>query len=110
MERTLEPDQALLTGITGVDRLRLADGNAHLDGTSEGRILIPELRVVTGAKMAVRLAAKKAHLGRGAAFVHARQRSGGKITGGVSLQLQRRVRKGRRVRTRLEKDRLVIGR
>ena len=99
-------EAALRTGISGLTELRLAGGNAHL--IAEGnRLEIPEIRVKSGVRMPVRLRVSGAKIGRSSSFVHARQRSGGKIVGGVTLELTNKLVRAKPMTARLEGGVLV---
>jgi subtilisin family serine protease len=99
---------ALFTGFQGVREIRFSGGIARLIGDNRTAMTLSDIRVQPGVKMPVRLKVVGAKIGRGAGFVHVRQRSSGKILGGISLELVRRLRKGRKLKTYLEDGRLII--
>src|SRR5690606_22591230 len=101
-------DVALFTGFQGVKEIRFEGGVARLIGDGETPITLPDIRIQTGTKMPVRLGVVKGKIGRGSGFVHVRQRSGGKTIGGVSLELVRKLKKGKKVKTYLEDGKLII--
>lgn len=101
-------EAALRTGIDGLAELRFAGGNVHLVAAEGSHLTIPEIRVKAGVKMPMRLRVRGAKLGRSSSFVHVRHRSGGKIIGGVTLELTRGLRQGTPMVARLEGEGLVI--
>ena len=105
---TIEAKEAARkTGIDGLAELRFAGGNVHLVADKANRLRIPEIRVEAGVKMPVRLLVRSAKIGRSSAFVHVRQRSGGKIVGGVTLKLTKKLVRAKRRPVRLEGGVLV---
>jgi len=105
----IEVEEATLrTGIEGLRKLRLAEGNAHLIAAGASTLRIPEIRVEAGAKMPVRLIVRGAEIGESSSFVHVRHRSGGKVIGGVTLELTRELKLAKAMVARLEGDGLVI--
>ena len=98
----------LYTGFTGVREMRFADGIATLIADAKEGMRLPDIRVLPGMKMPVRLKVTKGKIGRGSGFVHVRQRSGGKTIGGVSLELVRKMKRGKKLRTFLENGKLVV--
>jgi hypothetical protein len=108
-KRVIKSKEATLrTGIEGITELRLADGNARLIAPADNTVMIPEIRVKAGVKMPVRLFVRGAKIGRSSSFVHVRQRSGGKIVGGVTLELTRELKQAKPMVARLEGEELVI--
>lgn len=102
-KRVVKPKEAALrTGIEGLTELQLADGNVHLIAPAADPLRIPEIRVKAGAKMPVRLLVRGAKVGRSSSFVHVQQRSGGKIVGGITLELTRELKRATPMVARLE--------
>ena len=107
--RVIKPKEATLrTGIEGITELRLADGNARLIAPAANTVKIPDIRVKAGVKMPVRLFVRDAEIGRSSSFVHVRHRSGGKIIGGVTLELTRKLKHAKPMVARLEGEELVL--
>ena len=81
-----------ILGVTGA-------AEAHVDGTltrlvadPAGRhLLLSELRVQRGAKMPIRVWAREPRLEEGVGRLNIGQRSGGKLVGGVSLELREQL-------------------
>lgn len=100
-------EAALRTGINGLTELRFAGGNVHLIAAAGSRLDIPEIRVDAGARMPVRLLVRRAKIGSSSGFVHVRQRSGGKVTGGVTLELTKKLVRAKPIPARFEGGMLV---
>jgi hypothetical protein len=108
-EEKLEGDRiTLLTGIVGARQLRLSEGVATIVGDTKERITIPEVRIRQGVKMPVRVRVRGVELAGDVGFVHTRQRSAGRLTGGVSLELRRKLPRARKVRAFLREGKLVV--
>jgi subtilisin family serine protease len=108
-ERVVKAKEAALrTGIDGLAELRFVGGNAQLLAAEGSHLKIPEIRVKAGVKMPVRLRVHGAKVGRSSSFVHVRHRSGGKIVGGVTLELARKLMRATPMVARLEGGELVV--
>ena len=103
-----ESEVGLFTGFRGVEEIRFALGTAHVISDAETAMFLPRIRVQQGVKMPARLIAHGVQVERGNGFVHVRQRSGDKTIGGVSLQVVRRLKRGKKHRTFLDHGKLVI--
>jgi hypothetical protein len=81
------PEVADRTGIRGASRLQLENGTAAIRLEGEGSLLIPCLRIANGAELpaAVQVVGRRARDARGR--IHVLQLSGGRRTGGVTLEL-----------------------
>jgi hypothetical protein len=64
--------------------------------------------VKPGVKMPTRLLVRGTKIGKSSSFAHVRQRSGGKIMGGVTLELTTRLAQAKAMTARLENGKLVI--
>ncbi len=108
-KRVIKGDEATLrTGIEGVSELRLEAGNAHIVAAAGRRLTIPHIRIKPGVRMPVRLLVRGAKIGKSSGYAHVRQRSGGRIIGGVTLELAHKVVKAKAMSARLEDGRLII--
>jgi hypothetical protein len=55
----------------------------------------------------LRLLVRRAKIGSSSGFVHVRQRSGGKVTGGVTLELTKKLVRAKPIPARLEGGMLI---
>ena len=81
-------DVRRILGVTGADEAAVNGPMTRLVARRGRRLMLSEVRVQRGAKMPVRLWMRRPQLEGAVGWVHVGQRSGGKLTGGVSLELR----------------------
>ena len=69
--------------------VELNDGIASVRLGKEGHLLIPQLRLVFGARMPASIAVSDIFTEGVRRFIHIGQRSGGRDVGGVSVELRK---------------------
>jgi hypothetical protein len=78
-----------ILGIAALDRADVNGPTTRLVARPGSRHLrLPEMRLLRGVKMPVRLWARQPRLEEAVGWVHVGQRSGGRIVGGISLELR----------------------
>ena len=77
------------TDVEGAERLELRDGLVILAFPSTRRLRVPQVRVVDGTRVPVRLGVKGLRTDEQRRFVHVTQLSGGRRVGGVTLELRK---------------------
>jgi len=88
-------DVGRLTDIAGAEMLDLRDGVATVTAAKNERLCVPQVRVVEGVRMPVSIRIVKPKLDDGKPRrVHVAQYSGGRLIGGVTLEL-RPAKKGK---------------
>jgi hypothetical protein len=86
---TLRGEQVhALTDVVGAERLELRDGIARLTMGKADRLHLPQVRIAEGARMPAKIEVSGARIDEERRFVHVSQRSGGRIVGGVTLELR----------------------
>jgi subtilisin family serine protease len=91
-------DVGRLTDIAGAEVLDLRDGVATVTAARNERLFVPQVRVVEGVRMPVSIRIIKPKLDGKSKYVHVSQYSGGRLIGGVTLEL--RPAKERKTKTR----------
>ena len=80
-----------MTDISGAEGLKLNDGLATVTVANEGRLHIPYVHLVNGARMIASIHVCNPKASRDNRFVHIAQHSGGQLVGGVSLELRPKI-------------------
>jgi hypothetical protein len=76
------------TDIVGAATMTLRDGIASILTTNKWSLFLPSVRLAEGAKMPARIRVSKAKPEGKKRFVHVAQLSGGRLIGGVTLELR----------------------
>jgi hypothetical protein len=110
VRRTLEGEEvSRILGVNGVYEARVAGAVAQLlarEGVA--RIVLPEIRIERGAKMPVRIWVRQPQLTGDSGWLHVGQRSGGRLVGGVSVEVRAYVREPARFDVRRRGDEVEV--
>lgn len=102
-------DVERITGGIGAELAYVEGATTRLiAGLGQVSLKLPEVRVSAGARMPVRVRVRGPKLRANTGFVHVAQRSGGKIIGGVSLEIRDSLPVPNRFNVRREGDRAVV--
>jgi hypothetical protein len=108
--RTLEGREvSRILGAKGIHDARVAGSVMQLAARDDvHRIVIPEVRIAPGAKMPIRVRVRSPRLTKDRGWLHVGQRSGGKLMGGVSLEVRADLHPSPKYDVRREGDRVNV--
>jgi hypothetical protein len=110
VRRVLQREEVIrILGVTGAEEATVNGATTRLVSRGgAGRLMLSELQVQRGTKMPVRLWARRPQLKGAVGWVNVGQRSGGKWTGGISLELRAEVPEKRSYDVRLRGDQVDV--
>ncbi len=109
MRRTLKEDEIeMRTGITGAAYLQIENGVVRIHKSRKGRLFIPRLNLAGCAKMPVNVRVRHVELGQERGYVHVGQYGGGRRTGGVSLEIWKKLPPETQYRSYRKEGKLIV--
>jgi hypothetical protein len=112
LQRILEPSEVQrILGLDGLERAYIDQATTRLVlGRGQTRLILSDIRLLHGTRLPMRAHIRRPDLKGSIGWIHVGQRSGGKLTGGISLQLNAHLDQVARYDVRRRQDHVEVTR